>query len=76
MRRYLCLVVLSVLLLGGCGPDEVIRFGAVLPLSGPYEIYGQSIRPFEPLVQVERPERWTVVGIVLGLAERFFEPLL
>ncbi len=44
MRRYLWLVVLSVFLVGSCGEDEVITFGAVLPLSGPYEIYGQSIR--------------------------------
>ncbi len=44
MRRYLCSGVLSLLLLGGCAPDEVIEFGAVLPLTGPYEIYGQSIK--------------------------------
>ncbi len=44
MRRYLWLAVLSVFWVGGCAEDEVIRFGAVLPLTGPYEIYGQSIR--------------------------------
>ena len=44
MRRYLWLALLSVFSLGGCGEDEVIRFGAILPLTGPYELYGQSIR--------------------------------
>ena len=44
MRRYLWFVVLAVFLFGSCGEDEVITFGAVLPLSGPYEIYGQSIK--------------------------------
>lgn len=44
MRRYLWLAVLSILVVGGCAKDEAIRFGAVLPLTGPYEIYGQSIK--------------------------------
>ena len=44
MRRYLWLAGLSILLISGCAKDETITFGAVLPLTGPYEIYGQSIR--------------------------------
>ncbi len=44
MRRYLWLAVVPLLWLGGCAQDEVIKFGAVLPLTGPYEIYGQSIK--------------------------------
>ncbi len=43
MRRYLWLAFLSIAVLG-CNEDEAIQFGAVLPLTGPYAIYGQSIK--------------------------------
>ncbi|MDX1384911.1 MAG: ABC transporter substrate-binding protein [Thermoanaerobaculia bacterium] len=42
MRRLLCLTVLLSALLG-CSEEETISFGAVLPLSGEHEIYGQPI---------------------------------
>lgn len=46
MRRYLFSIALIALALvsWGCAEDEVIEFGAVLPLTGTYEIYGQSIK--------------------------------
>jgi branched-chain amino acid transport system substrate-binding protein len=43
MRRYLGLFLLCAALVG-CEEEEVIQFGAVLPLTGPYQIYGQSIK--------------------------------
>jgi branched-chain amino acid transport system substrate-binding protein len=43
MRRYLGLFLLFAAL-AGCEEDEVIQFGAVLPLTGQYQIYGQSIK--------------------------------
>lgn len=32
------------ILIGGCGEERVARIGAVLPLSGPWSIYGEPIR--------------------------------
>ena len=43
MRRYLGLLLLFAVL-AGCKEDEVLEFGAVLPLTGEYQIYGQSIK--------------------------------
>lgn len=42
MRRTLCMTVLLGALLG-CAEPEIIDFGAVLPLTGEHEIYGQPI---------------------------------
>ncbi|MDH3255786.1 MAG: ABC transporter substrate-binding protein [Acidobacteriota bacterium] len=43
MRRALGLIPL-LLVLSACPKDEVVRFSAVLPLSGMHEIYGQAVR--------------------------------
>jgi branched-chain amino acid transport system substrate-binding protein len=42
--RIFVTVALSLSLLLGCQQDEAVKIGAVLPLTGEYEIYGQAIR--------------------------------
>jgi branched-chain amino acid transport system substrate-binding protein len=44
MRRTLQFVPLLLLFAASCGPDESIRFSAVVPLGGDAEIYGQAVR--------------------------------
>lgn len=41
-RRTLVLIFLLPILTG-CSQDDTVHFGAVLPLTGPYSVYGQSI---------------------------------
>ena len=50
MRRTLQIIPLVLLVLVSCAPDETIRFGAVVPLGGVGEIYGQAVqvKPFLP----------------------------
>ncbi len=43
MRRAILLSFLLAALVS-CGEEKAVSFGAVLPLSGTYELYGQSIR--------------------------------
>lgn len=38
------LVLLLLTFVAGCGGDETLRFGAVLPLTGEFDIYGQSVK--------------------------------
>ena len=44
MRHTLRLIPLLAVFITSCGPDETIRFSAVVPLSGEAEIYGQAVR--------------------------------
>jgi len=41
-RRAILLLLLIVV--AGCAGDETLRFGAVLPLTGDFDIYGQSVK--------------------------------
>jgi len=55
MRRALTIAVLLVVSLTGCEKESAIQIGAVLPLTGEAQVYGQSVRKgvelgFEKLV--------------------------
>lgn len=58
MRRPVTMLTLLLLTLAGCQKERTIQIGAVLPLTGEYQLYGQSIQKgvelaFENLVQTE-----------------------
>lgn len=58
MRRFVTMLTLLALPLAGCQKERTIQIGAVLPLTGEYQLYGQSIQKgvelaFENLVQEE-----------------------
>lgn len=42
-RKSLAFLAISMVLLG-CQESEVIKVGAVLPITGPFEIYGQAVK--------------------------------
>lgn len=44
LRKLGTLVSVSLLALGGCGGEEPVVVGAILPLSGEFAIYGEPIR--------------------------------
>jgi branched-chain amino acid transport system substrate-binding protein len=44
MRRRLLVLILLIPIIYGCEKDNTVHFGAVLPLTGPYSVYGQSIQ--------------------------------
>lgn len=51
--------------LGACGESQSLSLGAALPLTGEYQLYGQSIRKgvelaFEELRQTEDGDRWSL----------------
>ncbi len=58
MRRALICFLLTSLALAGCGGETSVQIGAVLPLTGDFQLYGQSIEKgiqlaFERLLQQE-----------------------
>lgn len=61
-RRWLATLGLVTLAsLPGCG-DKTIRFGAVLPLTGQHEVYGQAIRKGVELAFEEAKEQADMAG--------------
>lgn len=65
MRRALILLTLLVTTVVGCAKETSIKIGAVLPLTGEYQLYGQSIQKgvelaFETLVNSEMEYQYSL----------------